>query len=399
MRLTDTSHLTYCMNIHPGEAWEDQRQAIAGEACAVKAALAPDRPFGLGLRLSRRAIDTLDTPAARDDLRGLLAERGLYVFTVNAFPYGPFHGQPVKTNVYTPNWSQRERLDYTLRVAELLAGLLPDGVEGSVSTVPIAYKDPPLPTPRLVRVCEQLADAAFALHALEARTGRLIHLGLEPEPDCLIETTPACIAFFDRSLLPLGTAWLRRHQGLTAQQAGQILHRHIGVCFDTCHLAMAFESLPESLQALHRHGIRISKVQLSAALETQTTQQAVYTLFPFSRDKVYLHQVKIRLTDGTLDAWRDLTPERLTTWTAKTPRRPCRVHFHVPLDFTGAEGLSSTAALLTPTFYATARQCGVRHFEIETYTLAVLPPPLQQRSLVDSILAEYRHVLAAWTTA
>ena len=399
MRLTDDCHLTYCMNVHPGEDWADQRRAIAGEACAVKAALAPDRPFGLGLRLGRGAVEALAAPAARDDLRGLLSARGLYVFTINAFPYGTFHDQPVKTDVYAPDWSRRERLDYTLRAADLLAALLPEGVEGSISTLPIAYKYPPLHTPLLARVCEHLADTALFLQALERRTGRLIHLGLEPEPDCLIENTPGCINFFEHSLLPLGAAWLRRHEGLTVQQAEQVLYRHIGVCLDTCHLAVGFESLTESLDALHRRDIRLSKIQLSAALETVTSQQAVYALFPFARDHVYLHQVKIRQPDGTLDAWSDLTPEQLTTWTARTPRRPCRVHFHVPLDFAGHEELASTGALLTPDFYASARRAGARHFEIETYTFAVLPPALRRRTLVESIIAEYRQVMAAWGAA
>ena len=399
MRLTDDFHLTYCMNVHPGEDWADQRRAIAGEACAVKAALAPDRPFGLGLRINARAAETLAAPAARDDLRGLLAERGLYVFTINAFPYGTFHDQPVKTRVYAPDWSQRERLDYTLRVADLLAALLPDGVEGSISTLPIAYRTPTLPTTSLVRVCEHLADTALFLQSLERRTGRLIHLGLEPEPDCLIENTSGCINFFEQTLLPLGAAWLCRHKGLTVQQAEQVLYRHIGVCLDTCHLAVGFESPTQSLEALHHRGIRISKIQLSAALETVSSQQAVYTLFPFARDHVYLHQVKILQPDGTLEAWSDLTPERLTTWTARSPRRRCRVHFHVPLDFTGNEGLATTGALLTPDFYAAARHQGTRHFEIETYTFAVLPPALRERTLVESIIAEYRQVLSAWGAA
>ena len=399
MRLTDDCHLTYCMNVHPGESWADQRRAIAGEACAVKAALAPDRPFGLGLRLGRQSAGTLAAPAAREDLRKLLAAHGLYVFTVNAFPYGPFHNQPVKTDVYAPDWSQRERLDYTLRVASLLADLLPEGVEGSVSTLPVAYRQPPLVTPQLVRVCEHLADTALFLHGLERRTGRIVSLGIEPEPDCLIESTTGCINFFEHSLLPLGAAWLRRHEGLTVQQAEQVLYRHIGVCLDTCHLAVGFESLSESIGALSRHGIRLSKIQLSAALETVTSQQAVYELFPFARDQVYLHQVKILQPDGTLEAWSDLTPERLTTWTARTPRRPCRIHFHVPLNFAGHEGLSSTGALLTPDFYAAARRAGARHFEIETYTFSVLPNALRGRTLVESIIAEYRHVLTAWGAA
>ncbi len=393
MRLADDSHLTYCLNIHPGETWADQRQAIAHEACEVKAALAPGRPFGLGLRLGAEALQTAAEPGAVDALRALLRERGLYVFTINAFPYGAFHGQPVKTAVYAPDWSHPERLDYTVRAAECLAALLPDGIEGSISTVPVAYKYPPLTLARLARACEHLADAALALRAIEQRTGHRIHLGLEPEPDCLIETTPESISFFERSLLPLGSAWLHRHQGLTVQDAERVLRRHIGICFDTCHLAVQFESLEASLRLLRHHGVRLSKVQLSAALQTTTSQQAVYALFPFARDAVYLHQTKILQPDGTLEAWRNLTPERLTTWTVKTPARPCRIHYHVPLDFAGDGVLTSTASLLTPACMAAARDAGALHFEIETYTFSVLPLAYRHRTLVENLIAEYRYCL------
>ncbi len=399
MRLSDSTHLTYCLNIHPGEAWADQQAAIEQEAAAVKAAICPGRPFGLGLRIGRRALDDLAAPGAVDTLRRVLDRLGCYVFTVNAFPYGPFHGQPVKTGVYLPDWAQRERLDYTLGVADVLAALLPEGVDGSISTLPLAYGEPLLSADQIVQICERLADAALALHAIEARTGRLLHLGLEPEPDCLLETTSGCIAFFERSLLPLGVAWLCRQQGLTMPQAERILYRHIGICFDTCHLAVQFESLSDSLRLLQRHSIRLSKVQLSAALETRSSQAAVYALFPFAQDTVYLHQAKLLQADGTLISWADLTPERLTSWNVRTPARPCRIHYHVPLDFAGGDNLASTAALLTPEFYRTAQLCGAPHFEIETYTFAVLPPAWRERSLVANLIAEYRQVLAAWPQA
>ena len=44
---------------------------------------------------------------------------GLYVFTINGFPYGPFHGQPVKAAVYRPDWREAERGRYTADLAEL----------------------------------------------------------------------------------------------------------------------------------------------------------------------------------------------------------------------------------------------------------------------------------------
>jgi len=41
---------------------------------------------------------------------------------------------------------------------------------------------------------------------------------------------------------------------------------HLGVCLDTCHSALQFEDPLESLRAYRDEGIRISKIQLSAAL-------------------------------------------------------------------------------------------------------------------------------------
>ena len=61
------------------------------------------------------------------------------MFTINGFPHGTFHGQPVKADVHAPDWRSEERVAYTLRLAEILAALLPDGVDGTISTSPLSY--------------------------------------------------------------------------------------------------------------------------------------------------------------------------------------------------------------------------------------------------------------------
>ena len=130
------AQLTYCTNVHPGETWPEVRASLVRHVAGVKRRVAPSAPFGVGLRLSDAAARALEAPAAREDLRALLAEHGLYVFTINGFPYGTFHGTPVKEEVYRPDWSEPERLRYTERLADVLAALLPDGVIGSISTAP-----------------------------------------------------------------------------------------------------------------------------------------------------------------------------------------------------------------------------------------------------------------------
>ena len=362
------AHLTYCLNVHPGEAWADQLRAIEQSVLPLKKQLRPKTPFGLGLRLGAVAARELAAPQTLEAFRRLLDKHQLYVFTINGFPYGRFHGTAVKQNVYRPDWTSPERLAYTCCLADLLAALLPEGVPGSISTVPVAYRSE-APT-NLEPAIQHIMKAAQYLHALHEKTGRLIQLALEPEPDCLLESTADCIHFFSR--LP----------------ADDITRRHLGVCFDTCHFAVGFEDLSKSLQQLCKAGIVIPKLQISAALKTDSVHAE--QLHPFC-DTVYLHQTRIRRNDETIIRYPDL-PDAL----ALEPLNGLsewRTHFHVPLYFEHHNHLQSTADLLSPDFFTLALESGIRHFEMETYTMNVLPAAMQKMSLEESILREYQWTL------
>lgn len=392
------AHLTYCLNIHPGETLDENEAAIRKHAARVKRLVSPREPFGLGLRLGRNAADKLADPARLKAFGRMLADGGMYAFTVNGFPYGAFHGTAVKSDVYRPDWRQPERLAYTCRLGELLAALLPEGSEGSISTVPVSYREW-MREERDGRIAaENLAACAAALHALHNRTGREIHLGLEPEPDCTLETTEDVIAFFERDLWPVGAAWLSEHGGYSRRAAEAVLRRHVGVCFDTCHFSVQFERLGPSLERLARHGIRISKVQISAALRTRTTGTSSRRLDAFV-DPVYLHQVKIMDAEGRKQSYPDLTREFLRGWTDAANGCDCRIHFHVPLYMAEHDGIAPTTDDLTPAFFQVAAGVGVRHFEIETYTFHVLPPTLRPAAVESSIADEYGWALERFAQA
>lgn len=386
-------HLTYCLNIHSGETWPEVFAAVRGKACRVRDAVAPGRPFGLGLRLSAQAAGVLVRPDALQSFRSFLADQGLYVFTINGFPYGAFHKQAVKENVYRPDWRDPARTRYTLTLAKILAALLPPDVDGSISTVPCSY-GPWIRTPEdragLVR---QLADAAAGLDRIHGETGRLVNLALEPEPDCFIETTEGAIAFFETILLPQGAPLVRECLGLAGEaEARAMLLRYIGICADTAHMAVAFEDPAASLARLQAAGIRISKIQLSAALHVDQPDDALMRqrLQAFA-EPVYLHQVKALSAEGRITAFPDL-PRALASEPA-SDRGPWRVHFHVPLFFTAHEGLASTSQLLDARFFDALRMGASDHLEIETYTFDVLPDALRSSEVADSIINEYRWIL------
>ncbi|MGH7230946.1 MAG: metabolite traffic protein EboE, partial [Nitrospiraceae bacterium] len=229
-------HLTYCTNIHPGETWPEVQRNLEQYVLAVKARMAPDRPFGVGLRLSSEAAEDLSKPDVLEAFSHFLQIHNLYVFTINGFPYSRFHGQAVKENVYLPDWLDERRLVYTDRLALLLADLLPSGpmlgnVRGSISTVPGAFKLRMTQEADTERMTELLLRHLTTLHGIRERTGRVIVLALEPEPCCFLETVNETTAFFEGRLFSRHA--VNRFSFMTGMTHGEsegFLRRHAAVC-------------------------------------------------------------------------------------------------------------------------------------------------------------------------
>lgn len=383
-------HLTYCLNIHPGETWAENFAAIRDKTLEVRKRVGENVLFGLGLRLSHRAAYELAKPPARAAFRAFLREKKLYVFTINGFPYGRFHGAKIKEQVYRPDWRTTARRDYTLLLADILADLLETASSGSISTVPGSFKPWIADCSDVQRMIEMLTDCAAHLNRIRERQGVEIHLGLEPEPGCYLESTEEFAAFFKDALLRKGREMLRAKAGCKPAAAEAMIRRHIGVCFDTCHLAIAFEDLTQSLDRFRNEGIRISKVQISAAPEVKVTSHIGRVLQPFC-EPVYLHQVQAIAGDGALRSWNDL-PDALRDIPSCAGLKRLRAHFHVPLFFEGTRFLRTTAACLTTQFWERIRAGCSEHLEIETYTFGVLPARLRSAGVVKSIVREYQWV-------
>jgi sugar phosphate isomerase/epimerase len=361
----------------------------------VKSRVAPSTRFGVGLRLSAQAVDALSEPREIEAFRAWLGEQGLYVFTINGFPYGPFHGTRVKEDVYLPDWLDEERLRYTDRLAAVLAEVLDEpGLEGSVSTVPGAFRSRVGDDAAVARMADLMRRHVVALHRLAERTGRTIALALEPEPACHLETVADTIAFFERHVLARAAVDdLARQLGVPAARGEEILRRHLGVCLDACHLAVEFEEPASALEALERAGIRVVKVQVSAGLSVDLDRQRderLAALRPFA-EGVYLHQVVERRPDGRLRRWTDL-PDALAT--AAHDPAPCewRVHFHVPVFRDRLGVFANTQDDLRALLALIRKRTPSRHLEVETYTWDVLPPEYRGEDVVGAISRELEWV-------
>jgi sugar phosphate isomerase/epimerase len=401
VKLDDGVHLTYCTNVHPGESWAEVRATLATHVRDVRERVGVDGDFGVGLRLSARAADELAQPAALEDLRDLLRRQRMYVFTVNGFPHGSFHASAVKDAVYRPDWRDPERLRYTDRLADLLAALLPadETVEGSISTVPGAFKPALRGAADTARIVELLLRQVACLVALRERCGRRIALALEPEPCCMLETADEAVDFFGRELHGRSAvSRLAEMTGLAPAQAEQALHDHLGVCWDLCHAAVEFEEPLASLDRLQRAGIRIVKMQLSAGLRMPAADAGARAALARFVDPIYLHQVVQRRADapGMLRRFADL-PEALAAArpeAAGTPPEEWRVHFHVPLYLGHADPLATTQPFVREVLARQRRQAVSRHLEVETYTWDVLPEPLRREPVTAAVAREIEWVLA-----
>ncbi len=383
--------LTYCTNVHPGESAPSLLHALGTYVAEVKRKVSPAEPFGVGLRVSAEAARDLRDPDALAALHETLATHEMYVFTLNGFPYGGFHGRRVKEQVYRPDWRTREREAYSRDLAHLLTELLPDepGLYGSISTVPLGFR-------QSLETSEAMADCAHRLLAhtaelvrLERATGRELVLALEPEPECALERIDDVLAFFTRHLLSReALIELARATGLANGEAERALRRHLGVCLDACHAAVIFESPVEAVERAERAGVRIAKLQISAGLDVSLGRGCaeLEALARFA-DDVYLHQVFETRADGTA-RYLDL-PDALAA-ARRTPdlERTWRIHFHVPVFVEKLGPFRSTQAWLAPLLERQRTRQFTDHLEVETYTWDVLPPEHRALDVTEAIARE-----------
>lgn len=398
--LLHSTHLSYCTNIHSGESWEDVFESLTTYVLPIKRNLSPDKPFGIGLRLSDEASRTLIESDALHHFKLWLDQHQLYVFTMNGFPYGGFHGTIVKDAVHKPDWTTQKRTDYTIRLCNILAFLLPEGIEGGISTSPISYKPWYLSDAKAIdtvytSACNNMLKVIKVLHGIKFKTGKSIHIDIEPEPDGLLENTEETISFFNQHLIPAGLELFAQEANLSAVDAEELIKQHLQVCYDVCHFAIEYEEPATVFKRFAQEGIKIGKIQISAALKANLSKDRIEIqkeLYPFI-ESTYLHQVIARdashnlfhYTDLSI-AMEDLFHTKATEW---------RTHFHVPIFVQAYGQLESTQDEIIQVLTLHKEHPVTNHLEIETYTWEVLPPELKiplQKSIERELLWVMEHL-------
>jgi sugar phosphate isomerase/epimerase len=385
MTSSRATQIGYCTNVHAGPTLATTRANLEKYALAVKKTVAPASTMGVGLWLAAPAADDLTSSQAAE-FSAWLAENGLIPFTFNGFPHGNFHEAVVKHRVYVPTWWEPERLRYTLRLIEIQHTLLPEGLEGSISTLPIGWPTQDATTDNLRLAARHLAAAAETMARLHRETGRLIRLAIEPEPGCILQRTDDVCRFFHDYLLRAGDE--------------MAIRRHIGVCHDVCHAAVMFEPQADVLKRFQSEGITIPKVQVSSAvampldeMEPSERINAVEQLAQFKEER-YLHQTMHQAADGKQTFYEDLGPALDDLKKMHDPSGHWRTHFHVPIYLDRFGALKATQAEIQECLATIGHTSDCQHFEVETYAWGVLPSALQVPDLATGIAREM-----TWLTA
>ena len=385
-------NLTYSTLVHPADDWEQLWASVQRYLPDVKARVAPDRKFGTCPRFSAPSVEELTAdPGKRADLRHFLDDNDLYVYTCNAFVYGVFKNQAIKEQVYEPDWSTDERTTYTMKAADLLAELAPEGISPSIQTAPLGFKPKVTGDDVVETYTTNVLRVVSHLLEVKKRTGRHVTLGLEPEPRCYLETTDETVRYFNDHLFSGRAAQrLARLAGIHEADAARAMREHMGVVFDIGHQAVGFEDIPVSLQKLVDAGIQITKLQEAASLcMPEVTQKTVDAMQAFART-VYLSQT-CQQKDGAT-TWFLNMEDAFEAFQKDPGPREWRSHFHVPVFLDDLGAFRTTRYALEQALAFHRKTPLSAHLEIETYTWDVLPKHLQTGDIVEYVCREIEWV-------
>ncbi len=385
-------HLTYSTLVHPGDTWPEMKNSLVTYVPEVKKRFSPNAPMGVSLRLANASVEELlAKPEERTWLKKFLEDNNLYIFTVNAFPYGPFKGEIVKERVYEPDWATEARTKYTMHIADILAEVTNQPVEPTIQTAPLAYR-PKANTPEfLANFNENIYRVIAHLMNLEKRTGRRIKLAVEPEPYCFLETIPETVQWFNEKIYSLAAA--ERISKLSGEPLSEVFgatRRYLGVVLDICHQSVAFESIADDIDQLSQAGIPIFKLQEAAALRVDQVDAEIVTELKKYTGTIYLSQTT-ELRNGVITRYLNLE-DAIAAWESDPGPREWRTHFHVPVFLQDLGPFQTTRSGIDDALRIHARTPLSTHLEIETYTWDVLPEHLKTGDITEYVVRELEYV-------
>ena len=385
-------HLTYSMLVHPGDSWSDMKTSLTTYMPEVKKRFSPNAKMGVSFRMANATVqELLSNPDQRQWLKNYCLENDLYIFTVNAFPFGPFKGQEVKAEVYEPDWTTEARTQYTMNIANILAEVTASDVEPTIQSAPLAFRPKSQSAEYQDKFNENIYRVIAHLMKLEKETGRRVKLALEPEPFCFLETIPETVEWFKKKVYSLSAA--ERIVELSGQPLAEVfgaVRRYLGVVLDICHQSVQFEDIADDIKQLSEAGIPIYKLQEAAALMVENVTPEIVNELKKYTGTIYLSQTN-QLLSGNLTRFLNLE-DAIAEWEKNPGPRQWRTHFHVPVFLKDLGAFQTTRGGIDAALKVHARTPVSTHLEIETYTWDVLPEHLKTGDIIEYVVRELEYV-------
>ncbi|MDP1720567.1 MAG: metabolite traffic protein EboE [Candidatus Nanopelagicaceae bacterium] len=385
-------HLTYSTLVHPGDTWSEMKNSLQTYVPEVKRRFCPSAPMGVSLRLSNASVEELIAkPEERIWLKDFLDENHLYVFTVNAFPFGPFKCETIKEKVYEPDWTTESRTNYTMRIADILAEVTGPEVEPTIQTAPLAFRPKVTSESYIAQFNENIYRVIAHLMSLEKSSGRRVKLAVEPEPFCFLETIPETVDWFKTKIYSLEAAErISKYSGQPLAEVFGATRRYLGVVLDICHQSVEFENIADDIDQLSQAGIPIFKLQEAAALRVDNVTAEIVEELKKYTGTIYLSQTT-QLRNGIVTRFLNLE-DAITAWEKDPGHCEWRTHFHVPVFLKDLGPFQTTRSGIDDALAVHARTPLSTHLEIETYTWDVLPEHLKTGDIIEYVVRELEYV-------
>jgi hypothetical protein len=338
----------------------------------VRGEVAPDQGFAIGQSSSSVELDEAAWLDALDKMR---------------------LGTRVKEEVSLLDWRDEKRLRFTNASADHLAEILPEDIQGSVSTAPGTFKTNETSLETVGEMADRFIRQAAHLVELERNTGRSIRLAVEVEPACFLKTTAEAIAFFqDRLFSRAAVNHLIELTDLAPVESESAICKHHGLCLDLCHATVEFEESAAVYTPFRAAGLSVAKMQASSGPRLPTVGHNTRVLLKPFDDSVYLRQV-IENRNGGVTRYPNLAQVYAALDAAPGPDgREWRAHYHIPLFLDDISAFSSTQSFECEALALHRQEPTSQHLEVKTYTWVVLSERYRAASLAPAIARELQWV-------
>ncbi len=386
--IINNKSLTYCSNIFKEKTLYDLLEKIEKYAFFLRKTF-KKKWVGLSLCMSNKLIIELHEFKKLIFFGKWLKRHNFYLSSLNGFVYKVFHKKKIKENIYYPDWTSKNRNLYTKKLIMLLVHMKTGFNNSSISTMPISFRNWCKKKDRkyiFFRSSVNILDILNYLVMLNKKKKCFIHLDIEPEPFCLIESFENFLNFYFKWLIPnlnfcLYISYIKRSL--------YYLKKYINLCYDICHFSVNYYNHDKIISSILKNKLKVGKVQVSSALEVfpdcNNKTIIINELFFLTKSK-FLHQNTAFDKNNSLF----IKNSDIIFILNKTLTYNTRIHCHMPLYLTRYKKfLKTTSEETKAVFLKILNQLNVRHVEIETYTYDML----LKNEKFSSIVKEYTLVI------